>query len=295
MSDIFDRKTMNDIWGNEPILALPPTPQFSPANAFHLPCFIETVHTRKTADLCSALQQTRTMGLLVGLPGVGKTWAVQHAALQQHQPELIIASPVLYTSVDVENNPHALLANILTCLGPDYRAPVPDMISMTCCWIHRRQVGLILLDEAERLDKKSLQVIQDIYDRTRCAFLFIGEFGLIHMFRRNSELHNRIGITLEISPLTFDELDKFLCAWLDLHSKDKNDTHPRGELFLVPDDRTEEDWILLKEIYRITQGNLRRLCFLVQEAERIAQVNRQPYVQLAVLQAATRLLTGTAR
>ncbi|MEW6402628.1 MAG: AAA family ATPase [Chloroflexota bacterium] len=286
---------MINIFGDEPTLALPPNPQFSPANAFDLPYLIETAHTRRITDLCAALQQTRTMGLLVGLPGVGKTWAVQHAAQQQHQPELILASPVLYTSVDVENTPRTLMFNILTCLGPDYRAPVPDMISMACCWIHRRQVALIILDEAERLDKKSQEVIQDIYDRTRCAFLFIGEFDLVHMFRRNSDLHNRIGVTLEIPQLTFDEMDHFLHDWLEVRSRDRHFSHPLGELFIAQEERIGEDWILLKEIYRITQGNLRRLCFLIQESERIAQVNRQPYVQLAVLQAAARLLNGTAR
>jgi hypothetical protein len=294
MSDLLDRKRMNDIWGEEPIPALPPTPQFSPANAFHLPGWIETVHTRKAADLCSALQQTRTMGLLVGLPGVGKTWAVQYAAQQQHQPELITASPVLYTSVDVEDTPRTLLVNLLTCLGPDYRAPVPDMISMACCWIHRRQVALIILDAAGRLDKKSLAVIQNIYDRTCCAFLFVGEFDLVHMFRGNPDLLNRIGITLEIPQLTFDEMDHFLCAWLEVRYRHRHFPNPLPELFITPEERLDEDWILLKEIYRITQGNLRRLSFLVQEAERIAQVNRQPYVQFAVLQAAGRLLNGTA-
>lgn len=283
---------MSDTFGDEPTLLLPAVPQFSPANAFDLPYLIETTHTRRVVDLCVALQQSRMMGLLVGLPGVGKTWAVQHAAQQQHQPELITASPVLYTSVDVENSPRTLLANILTCLGPDYRAPVPDMISMACCWIHRRQVALIVLDEAERLDKKSQEVVQDIYDRTRCAFLFIGEFDLVHMFRRNSDLHNRIGMTLEIPQLTFDEMDNFLGAWLQMRSRDRLYTHPLGELFIAREERIDEDWILLKEIYRITLGNLRRLCFLVQEAERIAQINRQPYIQLSVLQAAARLLNG---
>jgi predicted AAA+ superfamily ATPase len=285
---------MNVLLEDEPSLLRPAVPQYSPANAFDLPDFVETAHTRRVADLCSALQQTRTMSLLVGLPGVGKTWAVQYAAQQQHQPELITASPVLYTLVDVENTTHTLLANLLTCLGPDYRAPVPDLIRMTCCWIHRRQVALVILDEADRLDKKSLEVIQDIYDRTRCAFLFVGELDLCHKFRRNSDLHNRIGATLEIPPLTFDEMAHFLDNWLDRRERDRNYSHPYGELFIARE-RIDDDWILLKEIYRITLGNLRRLCMLVQEAERIANVNNQPYVQLAALQAATRLLNGEVK
>ena len=56
-----------------------------------------------------------------------------------------------------------------------------------------------------------------------------------------------------------------------------------------------EDLILLKDIYRTTFGNLRRAIIVVQESERIADINAQRYVQLATVQAAGRLLSGTSR
>jgi DNA transposition AAA+ family ATPase len=65
---------------DEQALVVPDTPSLSPANLFDLPGFIETQPTRRVADLCAALRQTRTLGLLIGLPGVGKTWAAQSAA-----------------------------------------------------------------------------------------------------------------------------------------------------------------------------------------------------------------------
>lgn len=275
----------------EPSLLMPPNPEISPANTFDLPCFVETPHTRRVFDLCSALQQTRTLGLLVGLTGVGKTWAAQWAAQKQHQPPLIIASPVLYTLVDVENTPRTLLANILNCLGPDYRAPVPDMISMACCWIHRREVALIILDEAERLDKTSLDAIQDIHERTRCAFLFIGELDFVTKVRKRPSLYNRIGITLEMPSLNFDEMIYFLEAWLDIRSRQRHFIWHGAEFYPLRHGESE-DLCLFKEIYRTTLGNLNKIINLVQGSERIAEVNGQRWVQLATVQAAGRLLNG---
>lgn len=73
------------------------------ANCFDLPHFVLTAPVKRIVDLCQILQQTRTLGLLLGAPGVGKTWAVQYAAQNQPQPAEFSASPVLYTSDDVDN------------------------------------------------------------------------------------------------------------------------------------------------------------------------------------------------
>lgn len=285
---------IEDPFFDDPKLLMPATPELSPANAFDLPGFIETTHTRRVMDLCTALQQTRTLGLLVGLSGVGKTWAVQHAAKKQHQPPLITASPMLYTSADVENTPRTLLINLLNCLGPDYRAPVQDMISLACCWIHRREVALIVLDVANRLNKASLDVVQDIHERTRCAFLFVGEVDLVVQFRKHPAIFNRIGATLEMPQFNFDEMVHFLEAWVETRSRERHYIYHGAELYNVRYDEPE-DLVLLKEIYRNTFGNLRRMLLVVQEAERIADINGQRYVQLAAVQAATKLLSGTAR
>ena len=279
---------------DDPKLLPPPSPELSPANVFELPCFVETPLTQRVLNLCSALQQTRTLGLLVGLSGVGKTWAVQYAAQKQHQPPLITASPVLYTTVDVENTARTLLINILTCLGPDYRAPVPDMITLACCWIHRREVALIILDEADRLDKSALDAIQDIHERTRCAFLFVGDIDLAIRFRKRSSLYNRIGVTLEMPQLDFDEMVHFIETWVDVRSKQRGYYYRDAELNPIRHD-IPEDLTLLKDIYRTTLGNLRRIMIIIQESERIADINGQRYVQLATVQAAARLLNGTSR
>ena len=252
----------------------PSTPAASPANIFDLDHLVVTDQVRQVVDLCQILQDTRTLGLLVGLPGVGKTWAAQYAAEHQPQPEEITASPILYTSVDVVNTPRALLSNLLDCLGPDYRAPVPDMTKLACCWIHRRQVELIILDKADQLDKTSWQIVQDIHDRTRCAFLFIGPPDLSLKLSRFPQLLNRVGLTLELPLLSFDELIEFLYQWQATRSRAGQ---ARSARFTIFPDRLPEDVAMVKDIYRVTMGNLRRACHVVQEAERIAKLQAYYY------------------
>lgn len=266
---------------------LVPAPQLSLANAFYLPQVVPTLQMQQVKDVCAALRQARMMGLLVGLPGVGKTWAVQHAAQLEPEPDVFIASPVLYTTADVVNTPEALLHNLLNCLGPDHRTTVPDMTQMVCCWLHRRMVELIIIDEADRLDVISWELLRDIHERTRCAFLFVGQPGLQAAFYRNERLLNRVSLIIEMTPLTFDQLTAFVLQW----QKKRGSGCAGGEWCLMPK-RIASDLHCLKEIYRVTLGNLRRVQQFLEEAERVARVNDERFVELPVVQAVAQLLSG---
>jgi DNA transposition AAA+ family ATPase len=271
-----------------------PTEQaLSPANCFDLPRFVLTSPVQRAKDLCQVLQQTRTLGMLIGLPGVGKTWAVQYAAQNQPQPEMITASPVIYTTADVGNTPATLLTNLITCLGPDYRAPVPELTRWVCCWIHRREVALIIIDDAERLDKTSWEICQDIHDRTRCAFLFVGSPDLLRKLRARPALLNRVSLTVELPLLTFDELVNFVLQRQEV-SEERRTRRSKAKLWLTPD-HEPGDITIIKEIYRVTFGNLRRVCQLIDEVERVAALNGHSYVELPVVEAAARLMSGETR
>jgi len=220
---------------------------------------------------------------------VGKTWAVQYVAQQEPEPEDFISSPVLYTTVDVKNTPGSLLANLLNCLGPDYRAPVPEMINLTCCWTHRRMVNLIILDEADRLDKTSREVIRDIPDRTRCAFLLVGQPDLPAKLRRDEPFLNRVSLTVEMVPLNFDGLVEFLLNWQERRPKQDSRESREASFYIIPNQDPEELHII-KEIYRVTLGNLRRVEQFIQEAEYIAGVNGHAFVGLPVAEAVAIML-----
>ncbi len=251
--------------------------RYSLANVFDLPGFVETGQVRQAMGLCQALRETQTLGTLVGLPGVGKTWAAQHIAQHEPEPRRHFNSPVLFTTADVKGSARAFLANLLNCLGPDYRAPVTDMSRLACCWIHRRMVELIIIDEAARLDRNTLEAVRDIHDRTHCAFLFIGQPELPFKLSKNRALNNRISLNLEMVPLTYDELTDFVRCWQRLNPRTARMSEPMGYL-VVSNENDAEDIEIMKEMYRVTLGNLRRVYQFIQQVERIARLNNYFFV-----------------
>jgi hypothetical protein len=57
-------------------------------------------------------------------------------------------------------------------------------------------------------------------------------------------------------------------------------------------EQVPEDFTMLKEIYRLTFGNVRRIGMLIHEAERRAALNGQHFVELPVVRATAKLLNG---
>jgi DNA transposition AAA+ family ATPase len=267
------------------------SPRYSLANAFHLPAFVETAQVQRAASLCRALRETQVLGVLVGLPGVGKTWATQYVAQQEPEPDDARFSPILYTVADVKSSPRAFLGNLLDCLGPDYRIPLPEMTRLVCCWIHRRMVELIIVDDADRLDATCWEIVQDIHDSTHCAFLFIGQPDLPRKLGKNAKLHNRIGISLEMTGLTFDELNVFVRVWQTRRVLLQRETGITARFYLDGYD-DDGDAEIMKEMYRVTTGNLRRVMQFIKQSERVAALNGQSYVWEATARAVAALMAN---
>lgn len=264
--------------------------RYSLANAFDLPGFVETKEVQRVSDLCQALRQTPSLGILAGMPGVGKTWAVQYVTQNEPEPEDFRCSPVIYTSYDVKTEVRGLLINLLNCLGPDYRAPIGDMTRLTCCWIHRRMTELIIIDNADWLDKSAWHLLSDIQERTRCAFLFVGQPDLPRKLegRHYQQIRNRLALGMEMRPLTYDELFRFVKLWQHWRIRNR-DSIVKRSFHLTG---LEEEAAAVKEMYRVTMGNLRRAMQFIEQAERVAQVNGHVLVQIETIHAVAALMAS---
>lgn len=264
--------------------------RYSLANAFDLSGLVETQEVKRVADICQALRQTRSLGMLLGMPGVGKTWATQYVAQNEPEPEDFRCSPVIYTSYDVRTEVRGLLINLLNCLGPDYRAPIGDMTRLVCCWIHRRMTELIIIDNADWLDKASWHLLCDIQERTRCAFLFIGQPDLPRKLegRHYQLIRNRLSLSMEMRPLTYDELFRFAKIWQHWRVT-HGETIVQRSFYLIG---LDEDAEAVKEIYRVTMGNLRRVMQFIEQVERVAQVNGHSFVQIETINAVAALMAS---
>lgn len=262
--------------------------RYSLANVFELPGFIVTKQVERVGDLCQALRQTPTLGTLVGVPGVGKSWAVQHVAQTEPEPDDHRASPVIYTRYSVASGVRGLLINLLNCLGPDYRAPVGDMSRLVCCWIHRRMTELIIIDDADRLNREAWLLLSEIHDRTRCAMLFVGQPSLAHHLRGKQyrQIHNRLSLGMELHTLTYDELRRFIQLWQQ-QCVTPASAIVRRSFYLTG---LDAEAVAVKEIYRVTLGNLRRITQFVEQVERVIQLNAHAHVQVETIHAVAALM-----
>ena len=181
-----------------------------------------------------------------------------------------------------------MLINLLNCLGPDYRAPIGDMTRLVCCWIHRRMTELIIIDNADWLDKAAWYLLSDIQERTRCAFLFVGQPDLSRKLNGHhyQQIHNRLSLSMEMRPLTYDELFHFIKLWQKWRLR--NSTGLSSFIVIGLAKETEA----VKEIYRVTMGNLRRVMQFIEQVERVAQVNGQGIVQLETVNAVAMLMAN---
>ena len=90
--------------------------------------------------------------------------------------------------------------------------------------------------------------------------------------------------------LSFDELVEFLYQWQK--NRGRADNQARMARFAIYPDKLPQDIEMVKDIYRVTMGNLRQVCFVVREAERIAKINGQRFVDPPVMQATLRFILG---
>jgi len=262
--------------------------RYSLANAFELPAFVTTLQVQRVHDFCEAVRKTHTVGLLTGMPGVGKTWAAQHKAQIEPEPEDFRTSPVLYTSADARAGIRGVLVDLLNCLGPDYRAPIGDMTRLVCCWIHRRMTELIIIDNAQWLDKASLELLCNIHERTRCAITLVGPPELPKKMNRYREIQNRVSIILEMLPLTYDELFEFLQQWFLLYNDFPPGTGMDSRHYNL-ECRHQPD--IVKEVYRVTLGNLRRVRQFMDQAARVTMVNEHYWIELETAQVVAVLMS----
>ncbi|WP_439240929.1 AAA family ATPase [Lonepinella sp. BR2474] len=221
------------------------------------------VHTHK-AELCLDAVNTAhiegVIAVVIGAAGLGKTQALRHYV--KGNPETLLIE------VDPSFNPKVLLKTLCQQLGLSETGENHDLFVRIC---QRLGAGrLLIVDEAELLSTKCLEYIRRIHDKTGCGLVLAGMPKLIANLRGKhgelAQLYSRSGVFCDLgNGLSLEDVG--LLAESGLGTSEFNAV-----------------------LFKISQGNARRLNYLMRGAIRVAAMYERPIDEQIILAYADALI-----
>lgn len=233
--------------------------------------FVKTRLASKCQRLLRDTHIDGDMGLIYGAAGVGKTMALREYAAAFKDVILIEADPGYTTKV--------LLQELCERLSVNKRGNIHEL-SENCIGALRGTGWVVIIDEAELLPYRALEVIRRIHDRSGAGVVLAGMPRLLLNLkgRQNeyAQLYSRIGMYIDMD----DDKKKTERADFDLILAS-----------LLPDD---EDYSQVKGLfdafYRNSKGNYRRLFKLARGVVRASCIGDQGVTVALVEEYSTMLI-----
>ena len=265
--------------------------------------FVITKEYKRFVEFCNACKQEQYIGLCCGSAGVGKSMSANYFAQwskiekdikecirkdvfssePNFVPQVKELDTIIYTP-EVHNTPvrvkHALYDLIFAFNDLKDKAIHNKKICS-----RTNHVKIIIIDEADRLQSKSLEEVRDIYDNfcpfyykgNKIALILIGMPGIEKKLVRFPQLYSRIGFMHTFNPLSREEIGFIIkkhCKVLDIR--------------IDEDDFTDNEAI--SAISLTTQGNFRLIDRLLRQSIRIMKLNQQSYISKEIIDAARECL-----
>lgn len=222
--------------------------------------FVETATAKNIFEVCGMAHSMADINLVIGEAGLGKTVTLKQYAKQVENVILIEVTPTF--------SPKVLLVELCNRLGI-----VPSRSN------HDNEVSIIeklkgsdrllIVDEAELLAYKSLEIIRRIHDMAKIGVVLAGMPRLRANLRGKKgeykQLYSRIGFVGDLSDRLPEE-DIGLLSQATIGTSDFND-----------------------KLYKASHGNARRLNKLLRGVNRMAQINKRP-INEAMINKMTQML-----
>ncbi|MCA1648572.1 MAG: AAA family ATPase, partial [Chloroflexi bacterium] len=139
------------------------------------------------------------------------------------------------------------------------------------------QTELVVIDEADRLKMAGLEQVRHLYDQTPWGLVLLGMPGLERRLSRYPQLYSRVGFVHQFRTLATEEIRAIVTG----HAE-------RLGVALAPD--VFVDTSAVAAIIRASNGNFRLLQRLVQQTERVLELNQLVIVTPEVVAAASESL-----
>lgn len=225
--------------------------------------FCDTVGALKYMECARLAHRDGHIRVCYGDAGLGKTWAGREYARQNPGTIFIEAS--------ADFSPRVLLQEILMALGQEARGSNHSM-RREIVSILKGSRRLLIVDEAENLPYRSLEILRRIYDETEIGILLAGMPRLLANLKGKrgdfKQLYSRIAGVFSLEKLKEDDVAKIVKARLG-------------------DDVGQEN---IEAFFLQSNANGRTLKFLVSETARLCRVNKREVSPKIIEKAASLLL-----
>ncbi len=167
--------------------------------AANLP-FVRTTAAMKAIAVINICHTENEVGVIYGQSGTGKTEAVKIYAKDNPDVILIEADPGCTA--------RALFADLCKRLGLDERGSIHGMLEDTVAKL-KGSGRLIIVDEAESLPLRALELLRRLHDKAGVGILLVGMPRLLANLRGKRgellQLYSRVGVAAKLEALTEDD------------------------------------------------------------------------------------------
>jgi DNA transposition AAA+ family ATPase len=217
--------------------------------------YVPTRLAKRCIEIMRNTQLDGDIGVIYGSAGLGKTMAMREYASRDQSAILIEADPGFTTKV--------LLEELCIKLGVNKRGNIHEL-SENCINALRDTGKAILIDEAELLPYRALEVLRRIHDRTGVGIVLAGMPRLLLNLKGRrgeyAQLYSRVGMALDLDAnLKRADFDDILANML-----------PEDD-----DGEVNVEAPLLDAFYKGAKGNYRRLFKLARGVVRAGQIDNQ--------------------
>jgi hypothetical protein len=228
--------------------------------------FLQLKSSAIVMERCEEARLEKELVILYGPPGISKTFSLREYVRRkadESDPKILLVTANSVTT------PKALLESLCRLLALPTQKVTHVLLERV---LDRLNVDphLILVDEANHLDVRSLELLRHIHDMTECGMVLVGTKRLHDLFtnggRKSQDLEqlwSRVGIHDLLPGLSSAEVRQIARASLGQISE-----------------------ATLVEMERTTRGSARRLVKLVPRLKRLKELNpRRPPEELVAIAA----------
>ncbi len=223
--------------------------------------FVLTGNAQKVFETARFCHIDGEIGLVIGDAGTGKTTAVKEYA--RRNPDVILIE------ADLGYTTRVLFRELHRAVGYDGEGLIHDMFTDVVGKL-ADSGRLIIVDEAEHLPYRALELLRRVYDKAGIGILLVGMPRLLTNLRGKrgdyAQLYSRVGIATKLHPVSANDAQAFTSV-------------------IFPDSNG-----IWNDFLQHCNGSVRTLTKLILRTARIAELNKTNVTKGMVQKAAETLI-----